>query len=218
MSETERRYAQIEKEALASTWACDKFSNYVLGKRFLIETDHKPLIPLLGTKHLDTLPPRVLRFRLRLARYDYDVTHIPGKLLYTADTLSRAPIEGENITLVEEAEIQIESVISHLPASTQTLEMYSQEQNRDRTCTLVLGFCRHGWPDQRPNDLELRPYWNERGKFSVKDNILLFGSRIVIPHSLRERTLSKDIKASFVVVFVPNYRFGGQRCPKTYIE
>lgn len=59
MSETERRNAQIEKEALASTWACDKFSNYVLGKRFLIETDHKPLIPLPGTKNLDTLPPRV---------------------------------------------------------------------------------------------------------------------------------------------------------------
>lgn len=108
MTETERRYVQIEKEALASTWTCDKVSNYIQGKQFLIETDHKPLIPLFGTKHLDTLPPRVLRFRLRLARYDYDVTHIPGKLLYTADTLSRAPIEGENITLVEEAEIQIE--------------------------------------------------------------------------------------------------------------
>ena len=32
MSPTERRYAQIEKEALAITWACGKFSNYVLGK------------------------------------------------------------------------------------------------------------------------------------------------------------------------------------------
>ena len=28
MSETEQRYAQIEKEALAITWACEKFSNY----------------------------------------------------------------------------------------------------------------------------------------------------------------------------------------------
>ena len=85
MSETERRYAQIEKEALAVTWACDKFAHYVLGRSFQIETDHKPLVPLLSTKQLDNLPPRVLRFRLRLARYDYRIQHVPGKLLYTAD-------------------------------------------------------------------------------------------------------------------------------------
>ena len=67
MSETECRYAQIEKEALATTWACEKF---VLGMHFTIETDHKPLVPLLGEKNLDNLPPRILRFRLRLARFD----------------------------------------------------------------------------------------------------------------------------------------------------
>ena len=52
LSDTERRYAQIEEEALASTWACEKFSNYILGRPFLLESDHKPLIPLLSTKHL----------------------------------------------------------------------------------------------------------------------------------------------------------------------
>ena len=40
MSETERRYAQIEKEALAVTWACEKFNDYILGRKFLIESDH----------------------------------------------------------------------------------------------------------------------------------------------------------------------------------
>lgn len=62
ITDTEQRYAQIEKEALAITWACEKFSDYILGKPITIETDHKPLIPLLGTKQLDSLPPRVLRF------------------------------------------------------------------------------------------------------------------------------------------------------------
>ena len=67
MSDTETRYAQVEKEALAITWVCEKFSSYILGKMFTIETDHKPLVPLLGTKKLDSLSPRVLRFRLRLS-------------------------------------------------------------------------------------------------------------------------------------------------------
>lgn len=70
MTETEQRYAQIEKEALATTWACKKFSDFIKGKRFHLETDHKPLIPLLSTKHLDKLPPRIMRFCLQLMRYD----------------------------------------------------------------------------------------------------------------------------------------------------
>ena len=64
LTDTEGHYAQIEKEALALVWSCEKFSDYVLGKQFLFETDHKPLVPLLESKRLDSLPPRVLRFHL----------------------------------------------------------------------------------------------------------------------------------------------------------
>ena len=74
LTKTEQHYATIEKEALGITWACEKFATYVLGMRFQIETDHKPLIPLLSCKHLDNLPPRILRFRLRLNRFDYSFT------------------------------------------------------------------------------------------------------------------------------------------------
>ena len=81
MSDSERRYAQIEKEALTATWACEKFSAYILGRHFEIESDHKPLVPLLNSKALDNLPPRILRFRLRLARYQYTAKHVPGKFL-----------------------------------------------------------------------------------------------------------------------------------------
>ena len=108
MSTTESRYAQIEKEALAIVWACEKFSSYVLGKQILLETDHKPLVPLMSYKHLDNLPPRVLRFHLPLIRFDYHITHVPGKYLYAADALSRAPtndsLNEEEIKLQEEVE------------------------------------------------------------------------------------------------------------------
>ena len=96
MTEMERRYAQIEKEALSLTWAAEKFSMYLLGRSFHMETDHKPLVPLLSTKSLDTLPPRVLRFRLRLMRYDFTIAYTPGKHLCIPDTLSRAPIPSSD--------------------------------------------------------------------------------------------------------------------------
>jgi len=145
MSETERRYAQIEKEALAVTWACEKFSDYILGRSFHIESDHKPLIPILSTKHLDQLPPRVLRFRLRLAKFDYSIEHVPGKLLYTADALSRAPMSDADDDVPqsqEEVEVFIDAVVSSLPASAQRLQMYHKCQAEDSECTRVQEYCK----------------------------------------------------------------------------
>ena len=49
LTDTEQHYAQLEKEVLALTWACKKLSNYLVGTKFLIETDHKPLVPMLST-------------------------------------------------------------------------------------------------------------------------------------------------------------------------
>ncbi|KAJ8030205.1 hypothetical protein HOLleu_26545 [Holothuria leucospilota] len=79
LNDAERNYAVIEKEALAVCWGCDKFSEYLLGLEFTVETDHKPLVSLLMTKELTKLPPRILRFRLRLMRYGPRVVYVPGK-------------------------------------------------------------------------------------------------------------------------------------------
>ena len=77
-------------------------------------------------KHLDNLPPRILRFHLRLMRFDYQIVHVPGKYLYTADTLSRAPLptdsNDESCKQQEEVEHFIQSVVSHLPASKERFE------------------------------------------------------------------------------------------------
>ena len=89
-----------------------------------METDHKPLVPQLSSKHLDNLPPWVLRCRLRLARYNFSVAHVSGKLLHMVDTLSCAPIHREDRTagdLEEEVETFIAAVTSTVPATEQRL-------------------------------------------------------------------------------------------------
>ena len=63
---------------MAITWACERFQHYLLGMHFKIETDHKPLIPLLSSKKLDEMPIRVQRFRLHLMHYGYSINHVPG--------------------------------------------------------------------------------------------------------------------------------------------
>ena len=124
MTATEAKYAQIEKEALAVTWACERSSNYIIGKAITVETDHKPLVPLLTNHTIDKLPPRLQRYKMRLMRFNIkDVRHIPGKLHYTADTLSRKIPEGTVQPTVDEDEMKayVSSVIDALPASNPKL-------------------------------------------------------------------------------------------------
>lgn len=125
-SETEGRYAQIEKEALAVTWACEQFSKYLLGRPFSVETDHMPLVPLLSSKHLGNLLPRTLHFCLRLAWYDFTIYHVPRKQLYTADALSQAPYGSKDSSSkeLEDVEAYVATVISNLPAIPQKLNEY----------------------------------------------------------------------------------------------
>ena len=192
LNETERRYAQIEKEALALVYACEKFSDYVLGKPFILETDHKPLVPLLGSKSLDTLPPRVLRFRIRLMRFQYSINHVPGKTLYMADTLSRAPLNIPTTNeITEDTEKFVQAIISGIPASKDYLESYRKAQSEDIVCSKLIEFCRSGWPNHKSLQGDLKKYWQFHSNFSVCDDLLLFGSRIVVPAAKQAETLTK---------------------------
>ena len=194
LSETEGRYAQIEKEALAVTWACERFSKYLLGRPFAVETNHKPLIPLLSSKHLDNLPPRILPFRLRMMWYNYTISHVPGKLLYTADALSRSPCAGtarSSEELAEEVETYIAGVTSTLPATKQRLNQYCDTQQRDLACSRIMEYCKTGWPRKQVMEAELVPYWKVRSSLTVHDGLLLYNDRIVVPPLLREETLAR---------------------------
>ena len=118
---TEQRYAQVEKEALASTWCCEKFADFLIGlRKFTIETDHKPLLSLLKKKNLDELTPRIQRFRMRLLRFSYDVEYTPGKNIVIADTLSRAPGNvpaQQDLEMEKETNQFINSLVESLPVS-----------------------------------------------------------------------------------------------------
>ena len=49
MTPTEQRYSQIEKEALATTWSLERFTDYLYGMSIHVETGHKPLVSLLSS-------------------------------------------------------------------------------------------------------------------------------------------------------------------------
>jgi len=121
LTPVECRHAQLEKKALALTWACERLSDYIVGKSIIAETDHKPVVPLLTTRTLDEVPHRVQWLRMRLMRFHFkEVNHVPRKEMYIADALSRIQAENSNRMATvpeEEVNIYVYSVLDSLPVS-----------------------------------------------------------------------------------------------------
>ena len=191
MTATEQRYAQEEKEALAATWACSKFDEYLVGLDLIIETDHKPLVALLERKSLEDVPPRIMRFRLRLMRYRYKVIHIAGKEMYTADTLSRATGNIAARSLRADVEAFVYSIMSNLPATEHRLEEIREAQHDDEVCAKIREYTLGGWPDRHKVCSSLKPYLPYASEFTVQDGLLMKGDRIIIPASMRLEMLER---------------------------
>lgn len=85
----EINYSTIEKELLAIIYCVAHFRSYLYGHKFQLVTDHKPLIWLHSVKDPTS---RLIRWRLKLAEYEYEVVYKAGKINVNADALSRNPI------------------------------------------------------------------------------------------------------------------------------
>ncbi|KAM7291848.1 uncharacterized protein ISCGN_028419 [Ixodes scapularis] len=177
LTPTEQRYSQTEKEALAVTWAVQRFDEYVRGLQFLVETDHPPLTSLFGRMDEDVLPPRIQRLRLKLMSYQFKILHVPSKLLATADTVSRAPLRQASVVVCT-MELFVENVVHEIQ---DTISEVCDGQSRIQD-TSPVGLDRLRQEQARVNLLK---YWKHRGEFTVCDRLLLKGSCLVIPSSLQ---------------------------------
>lgn len=79
----------IEKELLAVHFAITKLRPYIYGKRFIVKSDHKPIVYLYNLKNPSS---RLSRIRLDLEEYDFEIQNVRGKDNVIADALSRITI------------------------------------------------------------------------------------------------------------------------------
>ena len=183
LSETETRYAQIEKEMLAVTYGLEKFHQYTYGRKVSVITDHKPLIAITS-KPLSKAPRRLQNLLMRAQKYDYHLIWKPGKQLALSDTLSRAPIDNP-----ESEEIINCVTISHI--KQHLLDRVCGATATDDILLKLMKTIVEGWPDKRYLDPGLLPYFNYRDELTAQDGIVYRADRVVIPSSMRQEMKQK---------------------------
>ena len=195
LTQAERGYAQIEKECLAMVWACEKFQRFLVGlEHFTALTDHRPLVSLVNIKDLQETPLRCQRLLMRLLRFNLTATYAPGKDLVVADTLSRCPLQVDEVhdELEGDVEEYVDGVASRWPATDKKLEEIRRETARDVNLRYTMDYVIEGWP-QHKQDVKLaaRDFFGIRNELSIHNRLLLRGDRIVIPFVLREEMIER---------------------------
>lgn len=190
LTDTQKAWAQIEKELYAIVFGCERFRQYIYGKKIFIESDHKPLTPILS-KPLSTTSVRLQKMRLRLQSYDIDVTYKPGKEMYIADALSRA---HDKAIVEDDKDVNISIMVVDYKdyMSEKRLKEFIVETARDEELQEVLRLLKMGWPTEKKNVPEIvKKYHTFNCDLSIDEGLLFKNDRVIVPHSLRKEMLKR---------------------------
>jgi hypothetical protein len=190
LSDTEARYAQIEKEFLAVLFACKKFHYYVYGRRIIIQTDHLPLISIMQ-KDINSIPSRRLQcIKLKLSRYNVTLVYVPGKKMFFADALSRASYSVhkgfQNKSENRGVDLDVSDVVHSVNVSDEIKTKFQAETASDDVLGKIINLLlSNGWPKCKSNvDDSFKYFYNLRDKIHVFDGLLFLDDRIVVPKAL----------------------------------
>ena len=189
LTQTERGYAQIEKEALSLIFGVKKFHQYLYGRKFLLVTDHKPLLTILGPKkELPTLAAaRLQRWAVLLSAYQYDIEFRSTDRHSNADGFSRLPVPPSQTKQdVAPSSVFNLTQIACLPIDADGLQKATRE---DTLLSRVVNYVQRGWPSSV--DSELKPFWNKRMELSIEAGCLLWGMRVVVPRVCQQAVLEE---------------------------
>ncbi|XP_008190241.1 uncharacterized protein K02A2.6-like [Acyrthosiphon pisum] len=177
----ERKYAVIQKEALAIFWSVKKFSQYLLGRKFILCSDHKPLLALFGEHN--GIPRmasnRLQRWTLFLSEFDYELKYVQGRNNCAADGLSRLPLKIKSDENDNEYSY-IDFVEGMIPLDVLKIKI---ETRKNTILSKVYSWIEEGWPEKV--DLEYKGYFIRKSELNIEKGVIMWGYRVIIPNKLR---------------------------------
>ena len=188
LTDTEKGYSQLEKEAIAMHFGCIRFRMFLQGCEFVHFIDPEPLKAMME-KSKKEAPARIDKVRLKLQGFSSKLQLVKGKH-NPADYGSRHPLPLNRCSRSErkefaEIENHLFAVVKMLPDAI-TFAMVQKATNEDEVLMKIMEVLKsseRSFPLQA--DSSLLPFRNIWASLSVLDGVLLRGDRIVLPNSLR---------------------------------
>ena len=190
LTETEKRYSQIEKEMLSIVYGLTRFHIYTYGRKVTVYNDHKPLAAILK-KPVEDNPVRLQRMLCRIMGYDLEFKYVKGKDLLLADALSRSPTMNQNRSKIEQ-EIETTRLLTEDSCVTSSLSEITEETAKDDVLQSVINHISEGWKTRKRHiPIQILPFWSVKHELSFSDGIVYRGDRLVIPAALRKPLTAK---------------------------
>lgn len=199
----QKNYSQIEKEAEALVFTVKRCHKYLFGRKFELQTDHKPLLTIFGSKKGIPLvtASRLQRHALTLLAYDFDVKYVDTNSFGYADVLSRL-ITNHERSHEETVIAAISRRTDDYPPQCFAIETahalpikfsdIQEATSQCRTLQLVSCYIQSGWPSRKSiNVSEVAKYYDQRDALSIIDGCVFFSDRIVIPTRYRPSILKE---------------------------
>ena len=166
----------------------EKFHYFLYGKKFILQTDQKPLVSIFR-KHMIDVSPRIQRITIRAWQYDFVPQHIPGRNNVISDALSRVtPLEFQDFNA--EKDILAVNFLQYSSIEERERDEVLQETNKDKELQSLKHYISTGWPAKRSQILVfLHPYWNFRDELTIESGILMKNSKVLIPETLKQKYL-----------------------------
>ena len=178
LSKVEENYCATRKELLAVIKYVEFFYHYLVGKRFIVRTDHRSLKWLLTWKTPTT--PQYFSWIYRLQQYDFEIVHREGKNHGNADALSRMDYCRQCKT---DHQIQVNTL-------AKSKQMIKDEVEIVKECLIA------NCSPSKSSSNEVFELWKIKNRFTVDSNKLLLKEngifRLVISqqtaHSIIQQT------------------------------
>ena len=174
MTETEKKYSQTEKDALAIRG----LRTYLLGApRFKIVTAHKPLLPLFN-KTKAKMPPRIEKWVMEMQDVDYELVYEP------LDFLSRHPLPETGNDTTEKVIKWIENTEHAV-----VIDKVREETQKDAVLKKLAERISKGDWGSHHHDKDIAPYLRVRDELSIAEGLIFRENRIVLPQKLQKTTV-----------------------------
>ncbi|XP_011883552.1 PREDICTED: uncharacterized protein K02A2.6-like [Vollenhovia emeryi] len=194
LTDTQKKYAQIDREAYAIIFGIRKFHQYLYGSKFTLYSDHRPLVQIFSpSKALPTYTAlRMQHYAVFLQGYNFEIKYKNSELNGNADCLSRLPIGCESTAKYDVVDIYELEILQNMPISVDRLARATSEDTQLREILNAL---------RNKQNIPAKLRFNiNQAAFSIQQDILLCNGKIVIPNSMREQLLQELHKNHFGIV------------------